>query len=170
MFNRFVTPWTVQPTRLLCPWDYLSHCCCLVTRSCLTLYDLMDCSTPGFPVIHHLSELAQTHVQWAGDALNHPILCCLLLLLPSIFPNIRVFSNESAPCIRLPKYLSFSFSISPSNVYSGLISFRIDWFDLLVVQGTLKSLLQSQWRLFQRRSLIKTLLDQTWVSALESFF
>ena len=73
---------------------------------------------------------------------NHLILCCRLLLLPSIFPSIRVFSNESTLCIRRPKYWSFSFSISPSNEYSGLISFRIDWFDFLAVQGTLKSLLQ----------------------------
>ena len=73
---------------------------------------------------------------------NHLILCCPLLLLPSIFPSIRVFSNESVPHIRWPKYRSFSFSISPSNEYSGLISFRIDWFDLLAVQGTLKTLLQ----------------------------
>src|SRR5574341_1441620 len=73
---------------------------------------------------------------------NHPILCCLLLLLPSIFPSIRVFSNESVLCIRWPKYWSFNFSISPSNDYSALISFRIDWFHLLVVQETLKSLLQ----------------------------
>ena len=73
---------------------------------------------------------------------NHLILCCRLLLLPSIFPSIRVFSNESTLCIRRPKYWSFSFSISPSNEYSGLISFRMDWFDFLAVQGTLKSLLQ----------------------------
>ena len=73
---------------------------------------------------------------------NHLILCCLLLLLPSIFPNIRVFSSESVLLNRWPKYLNFSFSISPSNEYSGLISFRMDWLDLLVVQGTLKSLLQ----------------------------
>ena len=74
---------------------------------------------------------------------NHLILCHPLLLLPSIFPSIRVFSNESALLIRWPKYWSFSFSISPSNEYSGLISFRMDWFDLLAVQGTLKSLLQN---------------------------
>ena len=74
---------------------------------------------------------------------NHLILCHPLLLLPSIFPSIRVFSNESALCIRWPKYWSFSFSISPSNEYSGLISFRIDWFDLLAVQGTFKSLLHN---------------------------
>ena len=73
---------------------------------------------------------------------NHLILCCPLLLLPSIFPSIRVFSNESALCIRCPKYWSFYFSISPSNEYSGLMSFRIDWLDILAVQGTLKSLLQ----------------------------
>ena len=73
---------------------------------------------------------------------NHLIICCSLFLLPSVLPNIRVFSSESVLCIRWPKYWSFSFSISPSNEYSGLISFRIDWFNLLAVQGTLKSLLQ----------------------------
>ena len=88
----------------------------------------MDCSTPGFPVHQQLPELAQTHVHRVGDAIHHLILCHSLLLLPSIFPSIRVFSNELALCIRRPKYWSFSFSISPSNEYSGLISFRIDWF------------------------------------------
>ena len=73
---------------------------------------------------------------------NHIILCCPLLLLPSIFPSIRVFAKESVLCIRWSKYWSFSFSISPSNEYSGLISFKMDWFDLFAVQGTLKSLLQ----------------------------
>ena len=112
-----------------------------VTQSCLTLFDPMDCSMPGVPAYYQFLELAQTHVHRVGDA-NHLILCCPLLLLPSIFPSIRVFSNEEALHIRWPKYWSFSFSISPSNKYSGLISFRIDWFDLLAVQGTLKSLLQ----------------------------
>ena len=102
----------------------------------------MDCSTPGFPVHHQLLELAQTHVRPVVMPSNHLILCRPLLLLPSIFPSIRVFSNESVLLIRWPKYWSFSFSISPSNEYSGLISFRMDWLDLLVVQGTLKSLLQ----------------------------
>ena len=97
---------------------------------------------PGFPVHHQLLELAQTHVHWLAMPSNHLILCCPLLLLPSIFPSIRVFSNESVVCIRWPKYWSFNFSVSPSNEYSGLISFRIDWFDLLAVQGTLKSFLQ----------------------------
>ena len=100
----------------------------------------MDCRTPGFPVHHQLPELAQTHVHQVMMPSNHLILCHPLLLLPSIFPSIRVFSNESALHIRWPKYWSFSFSISLSNEYSGLISFRMDWFDLLAVQGTLKSL------------------------------
>ena len=99
----------------------------------------MGCSMPGFPVLHHIPEIAQTHV---SDAIHHLILCCLLFLLPSIFPSIRVFSNEMALRISWPKYWGFSFSISPSNEYLGLISFRIDWFDILAVQGTLKSLLQ----------------------------
>ena len=111
-----------------------------VTRSCLTLCYPMDCSMPGFPVHHQLPEFAQTHVHRVGDV----ILCCPLLFLPSIFPRIRVFSNESVLHIRWPKYwsFSFSFSVSPCNEYSGLIFFKIDWFDLLAVQATLKSLLQ----------------------------
>ena len=100
----------------------------------------MDCSTSGLPVHHKLQEFAETHVYWVGVPSNHLIFYCPLLL-PSIFPQIRVFSNESVLHIRWPKYWSFSFSINPSNEYSGLISFRMDWFDL-AVQGTLKSLLQ----------------------------
>ena len=97
----------------------------------------MDCSMPGFPVHHQLPKLAQTLVHWVSDAIqsSHP-------LLLSIFPNIRVFSNELTLPIKWPKYWSFRSSISPSNEYSRLISLRIDWFDLLAVQGTLKSLLQ----------------------------
>ena len=102
----------------------------------------MDCTTPGFPVHHQLLELAQTHVHRVSDASNPLIFCHPLFLLPSVFPSIRVFSYESVLCIRWPKYWSFSFSISPSNEYSGLISFRMDWLDHLAVQGTLKSLLQ----------------------------
>ena len=101
----------------------------------------MDCSTPGLPVHHQLPAFTQTHVHRAVMPSNHLILCHPLLL-PSIFPSIRIFSNESALCIRWPKYWSFSFNISPSNKYSGLISFRMDWLDLLVVQRTLESLLQ----------------------------
>ena len=111
-------------------------------QSCLTPWDSMDCSTPGILVHYQLLELAQTHVwqTWVGMPSNHLILCHLLLFLPSIFPSIRVFSNELVLRIRWPK--DWRYSISPSNEYSGLISFRIDWFDLLAVQRTLKRLLQ----------------------------
>ena len=112
-----------------------------VTQSYPTLCNLMNCSTPGLPVHHQLLELTQTHVQSVMPS-SHLILCCPLLLLPPIPPSIRVFSNESALRIRWPKYWSFSFSLSPSNEHPGLISFRMDWLDLLAVQGTLKSLLQ----------------------------
>ena len=102
----------------------------------------MDCNTPGLPVHHQLPQLAQTHVQRVREAIqpSHP----LSSLSPPAFnlPSIRVFSNESALLIRWPKYWSFSFSISPFNQHQGLISFRMDWFDLLAVQETLKSLLQ----------------------------
>ena len=113
-----------------------------MTQSCPTLCDLMVHSTPGFPVHHQLPELLKLMSIKSVMPSNRLILCCPLLLLPSIFPIIRVFSNVSVLCIRWTKYWSFSFSIGPSNEYSGLISFRIDWFDLLEVQGTLKSLLQ----------------------------
>ena len=112
-----------------------------VTQSCLTLCNPMDCSTPSLPVHHYLPEFKFMSVE-SVMLPNHLILCRPHLLLPSIFPSIRVFSNESALHIRWPKYWSFSFSISPSNEYSALISFRMDWLDLLAVQGTLKSLLQ----------------------------
>ena len=100
----------------------------------------MDCSTPGFPVCPSSSPAVMSIESVMPS--NHLILCCLFLLLPSVFPRVRVFSSESVLCIRCPKYWTFSFSISPSKEYSGLISFRIDWFDLLAFQGTLKSLLQ----------------------------
>ena len=113
-----------------------------VTQLCLTLCDPMDCSTPGFPVHHQLPELAQTHVHQIRDAIqwSHS----LSSPFPPVFnlSQIRVFSNESVLRIKWPKYWSFSFNISPSNKHSGLISFRMDWLDLLTVQGTLKSLLQ----------------------------
>ena len=102
----------------------------------------MNRSTPGFPVLHYLLKFVQTHVHRVDDATNHLIFCHHpLLYLPSIFPSIGVFSSESGLYIRWPKYWGFSFKISTSNEYSGLISFRTYWFDL-VVQGTLNSLLQ----------------------------
>ena len=112
-----------------------------VTQLCLTLCNPMDCSMPGLPV-HHLWSLLKLMPIKLVMLSNHLTHCHPLFLLPSIFPSIRVLSNESVLCIRWPKYWSFSLSISPSNEYSGLISFRIDWLDLLAVQGTLKSLLQ----------------------------
>ena len=102
----------------------------------------MDCSTPGFPVHHQILKLTQTHPIKSVMPSNHLILCCPLLLSPSIFPSIRVFLNDSFLGIRWPDYQCFSFIISPSNEYSGLISFRINWLDLLILQGTLKNLLQ----------------------------
>ena len=113
-----------------------------LTQSCSTLCDPMDCSMPDLPVHHQLPEFTQTHVHWDCDAIqpSHPL--SSFLLLPSIFPSIMIFSNESVLCIRWPKYWDFSFSISPSNEYSGLISFRMDWLDSLADQGTLKSFLQ----------------------------
>ena len=102
----------------------------------------MDCSSPGFTVHHQLPEPTQLMSIESVMPSNHLILCCPLLLPPSIFPSIRVLSSEMVLHIRWPKFWSFSFSISPSNEYSGLISFRIDWLDLFAVQGTHKSLLQ----------------------------
>ena len=117
-------------------------CYCSVTKSCLTVCApcTLVCKTPLS------STISQSLLKFMSIASvmpsNYLILCRSLLLAPSVFPSIRVFSNESVLCIRWPKYWTFSFSISPSNEYSGLISFRMDWLDLLAVQGTLKSLLQ----------------------------
>ena len=110
-----------------------------VAQSCPTLCDPINCSTPGLSVHHQLPEFTQTHIHRVGDAIkpSRP-----LLLLPSIPPSIRVFSNELTLRMRWPKYWSFSFSIIPSNEHPGLTSFRMDWLDLFAVQGTLKSLLQ----------------------------
>ena len=107
-----------------------------VAQSCPTLCDPMNPSTPGLPVYHQLPEFTQTHVHRVGDV------CRPLLLLPSIPPSIRVFSKESTLRIRWPKYWSFSFSKCPSNEHPGLISSKMDWLDLLAVQGTFKGLLQ----------------------------
>ena len=130
-------PWMEEPGGL--PW-----CSVQFSHSCPTLCDPMDCSMPGLPIHHLLPKFTQTHVHWVGDAIqpSHPLLSPSLP--DSISPNIRVFSNESVLHIKWPKYWSFIFSISPSNEYLGLISFRMDWLDLLAIQGTLKNLLQHQ--------------------------
>ena len=132
---------TCQHHFFICKWIIDMPQFSSVAQSCPTLRKPMDRSMPELPVHHQLPEFTQTHVHGVGDAIqpSHP----LSSPCPpsSIFPNIRVFSNESALLIRWPKYWSFSFNISPSSEYSGLISFRMDWLDLLAVQGTLKSLL-----------------------------
>ena len=132
----------------------------------------MDCGTPGLPVHHQLPETTQTHVHQVGDAIqpSHP----LSSPSPPTFnlSSIRVFSNESVLCIRWPKYWSFSFSISPSNEYSGLISFRMGWLDLLVVQGTLKSLLQhhsSKASILQHSAFFIVQLSHTYYWKIRSF-
>ena len=119
----------------------LIHPVVVQSLSSIWFFETPDCSTPGFPVLHHLPELAQIHVLWVGDAIQppHPPSSPSP---PAFNLSQHVFSNESALCIRWPQYWSFSYSISPSNDYSGLISFRMDWFDLLAGQETLKSLLQ----------------------------
>ena len=114
----------------------------MFSHKVVSLCKPMDCSTQDFPILYHLQEFAQTHVHWVSNAIQ-PSHSLLPPSPPTIsFPRIRVFSNELALHIRWPKYWSFSLIISPSNEYSGLISFRIDWFDLCAVQSTLKSLLQ----------------------------
>ena len=120
---------------------FFDYCCCSVAQSCPTLYDPMDFSMPAYLSFTNSRSLFKLMFIELVMPSNYLILCHPLLL-PSIFPSIRVFSNESGLHIRWSKYWSFSFSISPSNEYSGLISFRMDWLDLLEVQGTLKSLLQ----------------------------
>ena len=113
-----------------------------VAQLCPTLCDPVNRNMPGLPLHHQHPESTQTHVHELVMPSNHLILCRPLLLLPSVFPSIRVFSNESALHIRWPKYWSFSLNISPANEHPGLICFRMAWLDLLAVQGTLKSLLQ----------------------------
>ena len=123
-------------------WDIISVQFSSVSQSCPTLCNPMDCSTPGLPVHHQLPEFTQTHIDWVSDAIqpSHPLLSpSPSALSPS---QQQGFSNESPLCIRWPKYWNFSFSIIPSKEQLGLISFRMDWLDLLAVQGTLKSLLQ----------------------------
>ena len=120
----------------------MTHQFSSVTQSCPTLWDPMNHSMQGLPVHHQLPEFIQIHVHRVSDAIHPSHLLSSLLLLPPIPPSIKVFSNESTLRMRWPKYWSFRFSIIPSKEHPGLISFRMDWLDLLAVQGTLKSLLQ----------------------------
>ena len=131
----------------VCTYMYIYTCIRLdqirsVTQSCPTLCNPTNHSTPGLPVHHQLPEFTQTHTIQSVMPSSHLIFCSPLLLLTPIPPSIRVFSNESTLRMRWPKYWSFSFSIIPSKEIPGLISFRMEWLDLLAVQGTLKSLLQ----------------------------
>ena len=135
----FTNPWTVAHQA---PLSMVSVQFSSVTQLCPTLCDSMNRSMPGLPVHHQLPEFTQTHVHRVGDAISHLIFCHPLFLLPPVPPSIRIFSSESTLHMRWPKYWSFSFSITPSKEIPGLISFRMDWSDLLAGQGTLKSLLQ----------------------------
>ena len=126
--------------------DRFQNCYCSLTQLCPTLCDPTDCSISGFPILHYLPEFAQIHVYWVMMTSNHHMLYSPLLFLPLVFPSIRIFSSELALLIRWPNYGSFRFSISSFNEYSGLISFRIDWFDLLAVQGTLQSPAATQFK------------------------
>ena len=159
-FGLFTFPWKISYYPCFSSVQFSS-----VAQSCLALCNPMNCSMPVLPVYHQLLEFTQTHVHWVGDAINHLILCCPLLLLPLIPPSIKVFSNESTLRMWWPKYWSFSFSISPSNEHLGLVSFRRDWVDLLVVQGTLKSLLQyhsSKASIFQHSHPTLTSIHDHW--------
>ena len=128
---------------ILCLLLIKSYCCSSVTKLCLTLCDHMDCGVSGFPVLYHLLVLLLKLMCIESVMPSNHLILCHWLLLPSVFLSIRIFSSESTLSIRWPKYWRFCFSISPSNEYSGLISFRIDWFDVFEVQGTVKSLLQN---------------------------
>ena len=133
-------PGYLSPSFLVSGYLYIL-CCCSVIQLCPTLCDPMDCSQASLSITNSWRLLKLMSIESVMPS-NHLILCHLLLLLPSIFPSIRVFSSESVLRIRWPRYWCFIFSISPSNEYSGPISFRRDWLDVPAVQGTLKSLLQ----------------------------
>ena len=138
------------------------YCCCSAAQSCLPLCEHMDCSMPGLSVPHHLPEFAQVHVRCIGDAIQPSYPLMPSCPLPSIFPSIRDFFSESSVHIRWPKYWSFSFSLNPSSEYSGFISLKIDWFDLLAVQGIFRSL-------FRHHSLVQfsrsVMPDSLWPQA-----
>ena len=133
-----ITPLLTMPQNSPFLWSKDVCCCCSITKSCPTLHDPMDYSMPGLSITNSQNLLKLMSIKSVMLS-NHLVLYHPLLLPPSVFPSIRLFSSESTLRVRWPKYWSFSFSISPSNEYSGLISFRMDWWDLLAVKGTLKS-------------------------------
>ena len=142
-----------------------------VAQSCLTLCNPMNCSTPGLPVHHQLPEFTQIHVHQVGDAIQPSQLLSSPSPLAFNLSTIRIFSNESVLCMRWPKHWSFSFSISPSNEHPGLISFRMDWLDLLAVRGTLKSLLQhhsSKASILQRSAFFTVQLSHPYMTTGET--
>ena len=151
---------------LLCPWPSGLHCCCSVTESCPTLCDPMDYSTPGFPTLHVSQSLLKLMYIELVMPPNHLILCRPLLLLPSIFPSIRVFSNESALCIRLPK----SFSTSPFSEYSGLISLGFTGLISLQFKGLSESFPELHGLVQFRVLNVSSLLDPDRIVQLASFF
>ena len=128
-------------THVLLTFLLITICWGSVAKSCPTFCNLIDCSKPGFAVLHYLPELAQSHVCWVDDGIQAFHLFPSLLFLPSVLSILRVFSNESDLHIRWSEYWNYNFNISSCNEYSGLISFWIDWFDLLAIQRNLKSLL-----------------------------
>ena len=141
---------------------YFKYCCIVQSLSHVQLCNSVDCGTPGFPVLHYLSGFAQTHVHWVNDAIQ-PSYLRRPLLLPSVFPCIRVFYRESALCIKWPKYWSFSKSVS--NEYSGLIDwivFRIEWFDILAVQGIQQSSPALQFKNTSSLTLLTFLMAHLW--------
>ena len=140
-WGQFLLENLISPVILKCIlWEWICFSSVQFNpQSCLTLCDPTDCTMPGFPIHHQLPEFTLTHVHWVADNIQPPYPLSSALLLPLIFPSIRVFSNESVFRTRWPKHWSFSLSISPSNENSGLISFRMDWLDLLAVQGTQES-------------------------------
>ena len=141
LLNEWMNQWLIKWTDCLSRHILVVTAFSSIAQSCSTLCNPMNCSTPGLPVHHQLRSLRLTSIESVMPS-SHLILCRPLLLLPPILPSIRIFCNKSTLRMRWPKYWSFSFSISPYNEYSRLISFRIDWLGLLAVQGTLKSLLQ----------------------------
>ena len=157
--------WRIQISRTSVVVQLLSH---------VQLFESWTAAQPGFPVLHHLPEFAQTHVHWIGDAIHPslPLVSCLLspllspcplLLLPSVLPRIRIFSNKLALHIRWPKYWNFGFSISPSNEHSGVISSRINWFDLLAAQE-LFTLIDPYYFSSLSLTKIKIMISQKWTS------